>query len=153
MKHKTTTVNITLIIIVIAMVTANKYAYSACDSSSSLNSPNLACSACPTNTIANNYQTIATSCQCAAGFRPSTNGVCSSASASTCGPSTFDFYPIHSLDGDTASGAVTCTPCAGNAFTNMYNRSHKEMRLHAPLAGKEWPIIQPLHAANAQDRR
>lgn len=137
MRHKTISKDIALIVTVIAMVTANKYAYSACDSSSSLNSANLACSTCPANTIANNYQTIATSCQCAAGFLPSTNGVCSSASASTCGPSTFSFYPIYSLDGDTASGTVTCTPCAGNAFTNMYNHSHEEMRLLAPLAGKK----------------
>lgn len=150
MKSKTISTSITLLIVMIAIITAKKYSYSACDSSSSLNTANLACSKCPADTIPNNYQTIATSCQCAAGFLSDFNGTCQNAITSQCASSsTFEYYPLYKINGDLTTGSITCTPCAENAFMNMYNHSHKEMQQLALPAGKTWSIFQDLLAANA----
>lgn len=137
MKSKTILTAISLILLIICNTSAKKYTYSPCSPSSSLNSANLACSPCPTNSIANNYQTIATSCQCAAGFLPSGSGACSSGSASTCGSTSNNFYPFYLISGDMNSGSTTCTPCNPSAFTNMYPLPHEAIPLPARPAGKE----------------
>ena len=137
MKSKAILMPITLILLIISHISAKKYTYSACDPSSALNSANLACSPCPTNSIANNYQAVATSCQCAAGFLRSGSGACSLGSVSTCGSASNNFYPFYLISGDMNSAATTCTPCGLTAFTNMYPASHEAMQLHAPPVGKE----------------
>lgn len=59
------------------------YSYSACPASR-FNPANLACNTCPANQLANNYQTVAISCQCAPGFLPGSSGTCSALTYGPC---------------------------------------------------------------------
>ena len=108
--------------LLLAPVSSAAYAYSSCNSSSSRNPANLACTACPSNQIANLYQAIPISCQCSAGHALSSNpnsNACTAAFSSACSTSN-SYYPVYTLAGTAASGTANCLACGSSAYSNGY---------------------------------
>jgi hypothetical protein len=106
----------------ITLVSCSFYSYSACNSTSYLNTANLQCNQCSNNQIANTYQIIPINCQCAIGYVVANNNTCSQINSNTCGTNT-TYYPLYTITGDvssTVSTAAACSSCANTAYTNQY---------------------------------
>ena len=121
-QMKTKTISIFAIIIIATLFVCGHsaaYAYSTCQATEYLNSANLACTACPTNQISNNYQNVAIGCQCLPGYRLPTDpnaNACTSAFTTAC--SSVQYYPLLNIDGSATSGSVTCVACASTSYPN-----------------------------------
>ena len=97
------------------------YTYSTCLVTEYLNTANLACTACPTNQMSNNYQTVATACQCQAGYRlpsdPNANA-CTAAFSTICATPSTSYYPLLTKVGASTTGTANCIACAATAYPN-----------------------------------
>lgn len=106
----------------IGLVCSSFYSYSACNSTSYLNTANLQCTQCSNNQTANTYQTIPIICQCAIGYVVGDNNICSQINGNTCGTNS-TFYELYTITGDVSSSvtnATACSSCASNAYANQY---------------------------------
>lgn len=124
---------LTLITILILQTAATSYSYSSCSSSTYINTANLQCTACPSNQIANTYQTVASACQCSIGYAASANGACTAITPS-CSYSSNSFTAMYGLNGDV--GTNTCASCALTAYTNRYPPLNSATALAVPPAAK-----------------
>ena len=110
------------ILLLMPQIESAAYSYTACLITQYLNSANLLCTTCPTNQEKNNYQGVATACQCQAGYRqpidPNANA-CVAAFTTTCLSPTTNYYPVLSTDGSSTVGTANCVACSSTSFPNM----------------------------------
>ena len=119
--HLIKVTNIITFAFFISLAYSAAYSYSTCPTTSYLNSANLACVACPTNQISNNYQTVATACQCQPGYRLPSNpniNACTQAFSTTCSAATTSYYPLLNIDGSATTGTANCIACTSTSYPN-----------------------------------
>ena len=110
------------IFIIMPQVKGATYSYTACLITHYLHTANLLCTTCPANQESNNYQGVATACQCQAGYRqpanPNTNA-CTAAFTTACTSPTTSYYPVLSTDGSATVINADCVACSPTSFPNM----------------------------------
>ena len=110
-----------LISLLFSLTNSAAYTYSTCLATEFLNSANLSCTTCPTNQISNLYQTVATACQCQAGYRLPVDAnvaACTAAFTTACATPLTSYYAIYNLDGSATTGTANCIACSSTAFPN-----------------------------------
>jgi len=128
----------------ITLISCSFYSYSACNSTSYLNTANFQCTQCSTKQIANSYQVIPISCQCAIGYVVGNSNTCTQINTNLC-TTTTTYYPLYTITGDvnaTVSSAA-CSTCASNAYANQYYSFEIEMLLDVFLAKQVWFTVRP----------
>jgi len=105
----------------ITLISCSFYSYSACNSTSYLNTANLQCTQCSTTQIANSFQIIPINCQCAVGYVVGNSNACTQINTNLC-TTTTTYYPLYTITGDVnaAVSSAGCSTCASNAYANQY---------------------------------
>ena len=105
-----------VLLTILPMLHCADYAYSQCNTSAVLSPADLSCSGCPTNSIPNNYEAVATSCICGTDYWTGNDNACTLLS-NACTASN-QYFSKFERNGNANGAAATYQTCDSNAYAN-----------------------------------